>query len=522
MNPLLSFIKSQLESGNNRETITKMLLGQGWTMVDIDQAFGILNSSNIPVPPPISIPSPSSSIAQNQPSSVTSVQKKGNTGIIIGIIIFLLLIGVGVYTYITYFSKPNIIAPVVTENIPAKAISETDELWSVFEELNSALKNADVKAYNSVSYTPIPSDQVEQFSKIAPFLYLQSKDMKEADFVNKWKDDKQAIYSTIPKRFDDADSYSYNQSLIFFIKEKDSSWKVLSLNLEKGSSILKKGTNNTPAQIEQSLQEMIIDSDKDGIADQDEVCGGAEQYNSKCVKTDKNNRDTNGNGWWDGIEEYIKVVVTKDVVKPVVQNEVKKDVKAVKPTTKVNSPVQTPVVLNNPDLITFDDLKPTDKTGGYVTSGIINDGYRGFKWNYADKGMPSYKNNFIVIDGGSATIASGYRNAVISAKNAIACTEVVCTISSETPFNLKSFYVTAAWNDNLDFNVQGYGPEGGTICGNSSSIKNINAVSPQLVTVNCEGVSMINFWANEIGSTIHPGYNHDSSDIFVIDNISLK
>jgi hypothetical protein len=123
--------------------------------------------------------------------------------------------------------------------------------------------------------------------------------------VNKFQDDKQAIYSTNPQKVDDAEKYGYTQGIIMFIK-KDGSWKVLSINPARGWSVLKKGTNKTATQIEKDLQAMMLDSDKDSLTNDDETCSGASQFNPKCTKTNPNNMDTNGNGWWDGIEAEMK------------------------------------------------------------------------------------------------------------------------------------------------------------------------------------------------------------------------
>ena len=140
----------------------------------------------------------------------------------------------------------------------------------------------------------------DEFSTYAPFFYGELAKLNKTDFVNVWRDDKQAILSTNPIRTDTADNYSYDKKQIFFIKDI-SLWKVMNLDISAGSIPKSWG-----AEGEKELQSMPIDSDKDGVADRVETCSGAEQYNSRCVKTDPNNRDTNGNGWWDGIEEDMK------------------------------------------------------------------------------------------------------------------------------------------------------------------------------------------------------------------------
>ena len=191
---------------------------------------------------------------------------------------------------------PNTIATTTTNN----------DLWSVFEKGQTALKNKDIAAYNAVSYVQVPADQADQFLQMASFLYNQYAGFNEADFVNKWQDDKQAIYSTNHLKADTASAYGYTASQIMFIKTNNI-WKVLNISPNQSWSVSKAGTNKNVAQIEQDLQAMMLDSDKDGVTDQDELCLGARQVDPTCVKTDPNNRvSTNSDGWWDGIWEAMK------------------------------------------------------------------------------------------------------------------------------------------------------------------------------------------------------------------------
>ncbi len=65
------------------------------------------------------------------------------------------------------------------------------------------------------------------------------------------------------------------------------------------------GTNRGPVQIEAELQAMILDSDKDGLTDMKENCGGSMMGNKTCVKTNPNKDDSDGDGWWDGIDPMV-------------------------------------------------------------------------------------------------------------------------------------------------------------------------------------------------------------------------
>lgn len=181
----------------------------------------------------------------------------------------------------------------------------SNDLWTIYDKINLALKNKDSVLFNTYSYKQVTPDQKSQFDSIAPYLYTQSLSLDKNNYVNKWQDDKQAIYSTNPQKNDDAEVYGYKQGIIMFINE-NGSWKVLLDSPERGWNVVKKGTNETATQIEKELQAMMLDSDKDGLTDREETCTGAQQYDPKCIKTDPNKRDTNGNGWWDGIEANMK------------------------------------------------------------------------------------------------------------------------------------------------------------------------------------------------------------------------
>ena len=203
----------------------------------------------------------------------------------------------------TVKDEPKDITKKIDTNVSSTA---TVDLWSIFDKNTLALKNKDIVAFNATSYIQVTSAEESQFAQMASFLYDQSIKINKNNYVNKWQDDKQAIYSTNPVKTDDSTAYGYKQGSIMFMK-KDGSWKILLSSPERNWGVSKAGTNQTSAQVEQLLQAMMIDSDKDGLTNNEETCdSGAQQYNPNCVKSDPNKRDTNGNGWWDGIEANMK------------------------------------------------------------------------------------------------------------------------------------------------------------------------------------------------------------------------
>jgi hypothetical protein len=299
---IVEYIRGRLQAGESEGKIRNDLLANGWTDADINEAMASLTS---------------------QDASITGqpLPTKNTSKIIIISIIVLVLLGFSAVFAIKIYktdSKQKINTETTVDNIEKTNISETfvspspapentnsvstsSDLWTVYDKMILALKNKEIPAFNTVSYVQVTPDQVSQFSQMASYLYDESVKIIKNDYVNKWQDDRQAIYSTNPKKADDAEVYRYTHGSVMFVNI-DGVWKVLSNSPEVGTSVSKKGTNRTATQIEQDLLLMMLDSDKDGISDQEETCSELYKYNSKCVKTDPNKRDSNGNGLWDGID----------------------------------------------------------------------------------------------------------------------------------------------------------------------------------------------------------------------------
>jgi len=146
--------------------------------------------------------------------------------------------------------------------------------------------------------------------------------------------------------------------------------------------------------------------------------------------------------------------------------------------------------------IRFDDLTtPTLDTGDGFYYGDILDNYNGFIWNNLD-----------VIDGLTST-GSGYQTGIISPNND--CFNAYgdpASMTASQPFNLYSAYLTAAWTDGLEVEVQGYA-NGTLIYDNTYPV---DTSGPIFVNFNYLGVTEVDF-STEGGL----GYQ------FVMDNLSV-
>ena len=154
-------------------------------------------------------------------------------------------------------------------------------------------------------------------------------------------------------------------------------------------------------------------------------------------------------------------------------------------------------------LITFDDLAPLYNNGFYENP--IPNGYNGLQWN-----------NFWVLDAVDYFDApSGYQYGMISAKN-VAFNNYgnPALFSGNGTFDLDSAYLTAAWNDGLQVEVQGF-------VGNTLTYDNtytLNTTAASFINFNYFGVDEVNFIAS--GGINHGFYGQGTQ--FAIDNMTVN
>ncbi|MDP2926762.1 MAG: hypothetical protein Q8N65_01340 [bacterium] len=182
----------------------------------------------------------------------------------------------------------------------------TVKAWDIFQEYLAGIKAHDLDRMNKIVYEKIdPNVYCKDMglgkdaclSMIWSVVDVMSKDaekQKEGDFINVSEDKNQIIMAT--NIFPDGDK-RYTKNHIYFVK-----------SLEGNTLVLGYGTSSWGF----SGDELIAatkDSDGDDLPDRDEKCvyGDKEQYNKPyCTKTNPNSKDTDGDGWWDSIEESAK------------------------------------------------------------------------------------------------------------------------------------------------------------------------------------------------------------------------
>jgi len=124
--------------------------------------------------------------------------------------------------------------------------------------------------------------------------------------------------------------------------------------------------------------------------------------------------------------------------------------------------------------------------------------------------------NFFVLDGDSYVDGeSGYKAGVISSPNVLYNSYGdPASISSEYAFILNSAYLTAAWNDNLQVEVQGYFLNRLVY----TRTYTLSAVAPKLIVF--PGILVTKVVFTSSGGTLHEGYD-GNGEHFATDNLSV-
>ena len=240
--------------------------------------------------------------------------------------IIISLVSIFVVALVLFFANQG---PVATEPLPAQnkesdqilPVSELpqsseqtkplsndpkDVAWNLFQKYLSYNKSLDLDAVKSVVHkvsaicnAKIPTKECKDRMTSA---YSYGVKMKKQDFINVWSDQKQIILATNfwTEEGKDTDDIGRFRSIIFFVRDEGGVLKLLSFSPSKGGVTNKGEASNE--EILSRIARYTEDNDEDGKADYEEEC--LHRYNdSECKKTNPKLRDTDGDGFWDGVED---------------------------------------------------------------------------------------------------------------------------------------------------------------------------------------------------------------------------
>lgn len=205
--------------------------------------------------------------------------------------------------------SPIQIDPIVSEQTLPLSNDPLDIAWATFTKYLAFNKEQNLAGVKSVVYKVAsvcddPKTLIDCKARMGS-AYSYGSNLKKADFVNVWQDEKQIILATDfwLESSTDLDQYGRFRSIIFFVKGADGEWKLLSFSPTKGGATNKGSASQ--AEVDDRIIHYTEDNDKDGLADYEEECLN-KPNDLTCLKTSPKLRDTNGNGLWDGVEALMK------------------------------------------------------------------------------------------------------------------------------------------------------------------------------------------------------------------------
>jgi hypothetical protein len=174
---------------------------------------------------------------------------------------------------------------------PEINFNSIDKEWLKYQEMIKYIENRNMGNFNSVTYRKYNTEILSQRGYASEKNFWDSIEnmpiyhKKKKDFSLLGKNEKQTIISTAPRTKKDG---SYEKYKIFFIRNPENN-KIDILSFDKTTA---------------SEKNKFTDSDRDGLTNREEKCEkNKEQTGSSCIKTDPYKRDTDKDGWWDGIEK---------------------------------------------------------------------------------------------------------------------------------------------------------------------------------------------------------------------------
>lgn len=187
-------------------------------------------------------------------------------------------------------------------------LAQSHEAWNAFTSYLEAAKNHDLTSLKALSYqlssTCTNPESKTQCEGLMDTVAEVGSLFKESDFTHVLSDEKQIILATDYKKEDYPVLRGYSRGAIYFVRSEDNTLKVLAFGPTEGA-YLQKVKGQSDEALESALAIRLEDKDSDGVADFAEECLDP-KTTTTCTHTDPTKRDTDGNGWWDSTENFMR------------------------------------------------------------------------------------------------------------------------------------------------------------------------------------------------------------------------
>ncbi len=215
--------------------------------------------------------------------------KKSHWALIFGMFLVILMLAGGIFWYLKYFKKEpisfkiNKTADMPKIQVNAEHLESIEKGWQGMQEILSAISSQNGASFNN--RLTVPTSTCSTLSDACKSFMNSTKailgSIKKDSIQDAWEDKNQLVM-LVPK----ADGFTY----VYFTKKSTGSLSWLTIKNYQGS------------------KEQLVDTDQDGLTDQEELCVG---QSATCIKTDINKKDSDGNGFWDSSDRFYNQLTYK-------------------------------------------------------------------------------------------------------------------------------------------------------------------------------------------------------------------
>ncbi len=245
------------------------------------------------------------------------MQKKSITNIVV----ILAILAVGIYLYRDHIPMPTTSAVPssaytqapgtrVTSTAGIDGTPEGQAAWTVLVAYTKAAQSHDLSTLKNLTYKVSDAcadpKQIDTCNTRMDKASEITKTFKKSDFKNVWFDQRQIILSTDWHVEESDIAIGEAREIIYFVRDSKGNPKILFFTQPEEIVYSFIDPSQTKTALITRLKERITDSDTDALSNETETCTYESADPKTCVKTDPNRIDSNGNGWWDSIEPYLK------------------------------------------------------------------------------------------------------------------------------------------------------------------------------------------------------------------------